>query len=43
MLITFAMKSQIYFNLRYKKDVKATGRLTRHVNACKISNFLLYC
>lgn len=43
MLIIFAIESQIYFNPRYKKDDKAIVRLTRHVNACKTSNFLLYC
>ena len=30
------MESRLYANLRYRKDIKSTSGLTKHVNACII-------
>lgn len=40
--IIFAIKSKLYIYLRYRKSVKFTNKLTKHVNAYKILNFLPY-
>lgn len=37
------MEFKLYAYLRCAKSVKSTSGLTRHDNACKISNSLPYC
>ena len=38
-----AMESKLYMCLRCETSVKSTSSLTRHIIACKLPIFLLYC